>query len=413
MSMLSLAASHAAGKGAEPDAVFSILKEANIAIQKYGRDKVINASIGAIYTEEEKFASLASVEDYLRKMPAEELMNYASISGLPDFLDAAISDTFQGFQPKDTYVSAIATPGGTGGVRHTIYNYSEQGQKVLVPDWAWGPYHTIAREHLRGTETYQMFDQDYHFNTNALMEKAEGLLKNQDNLVIIFNTPAHNPTGYSVTDEEWRKLLEFFKACAEDEKKKIVLLLDMAYLDYAGTAEETRGFLQLFTGLPANILVTIAYSMSKSYLVYGLRSGALIGLSSSAEVIKEFSQISAFSNRGVWSNGTRCAQRLLADVAKDPVLRSKITAERNVYRDLLQKRAGIFLEEAKEIGLQLMPYQSGFFITVPADNPRQLAEKLMSNNLFTVPLKKGIRIAVCAVPSHKMPGMAKTIKAAL
>ncbi len=413
MSRQSLAASHAVGKGAEPDAVFSILKEANLAIKKYGQDKVINASIGAIYTEEEKFAMLASVEDYFRKIPAEELMNYAPISGLPEFLEAAISDTFQGFQPKNTYVSAIATPGGTGAVRHAIYNYLEQGQKVLVPDWAWGPYHTIAGEHLRGVETYAMFDQDNHFNLSALMEKAEGLLQSQDNLVAIFNTPAHNPTGYSVTEEEWRNLLKFFKDCAADEKKKIVLLLDMAYLDYAGTVEETRRFMQLFGDLPENILVTIAYSMSKSYLVYGLRSGALIALSSSPEVIKEFAEISAFSNRGVWSNGTRCAQRLLADVAKDPVLRNKIIAERNVYRDLLRKRAGILLEEAKEIGLQLMPYHSGFFITVPTTNPRQVAEKLMSHNLFTVPLKKGIRLAICAVPSQKVPGIAKTIKAAL
>lgn len=413
MTIESLAASHAIGKGAEPDAVFSILKEANAAIKKYGRDIVINASIGAIYTEEEQFATIPAVEEYFRHLPAEELMNYAPISGLPDFLDAAIAETFQGYQPQNTYARAVATPGGTGGVRHAIFNYCEQGQKVLVPDWAWGPYHTIAREHLRGTETYEMFDGEYRFNLAALMEKTEALLRVQDSLLIIFNTPAHNPTGYSVTTEEWQQLLQFFKSCAADEKKKLVLLLDMAYLDYAGSVEETRGFMRLFEGLPDNLLVLIAYSMSKSYLIYGLRSGALIALSSSSEVIEEFSRVSSFSNRGVWSNGTRCAQRLLADVAKDAQLKARIMAERNAFRDLLRQRAGIFLEEAKEVGLQLMPYHSGFFISVPVDNPQQVAAKLMSENLFTVPLKKGIRLAMCAVPTFKVPGMAQKIKAAL
>jgi aromatic-amino-acid transaminase len=413
MTIESLAASHAIGKGAEPDAVFSILKEANAAIKKYGRDIVINASIGAIYTEEEQFATIPAVEEYFRHLPAEELMNYAPISGLPDFLDAAIAETFQGYQPQNTYARAVATPGGTGGVRHAIFNYCEQGQKVLVPDWAWGPYHTIAREHLRDTETYEMFDGEYRFNLAALMEKTEALLRVQDSLLIIFNTPAHNPTGYSVTTEEWQQLLQFFKSCAADEKKKLVLLLDMAYLDYAGSVEETRGFMRLFEGLPDNLLVLIAYSMSKSYLIYGLRSGALIALSSSSEVIEEFSRVSSFSNRGVWSNGTRCAQRLLADVARDSQLRERITAERNAFRDLLRQRAGIFLEEAKEVGLQLMPYHSGFFISVPVDNPQQVAAKLMSENLFTVPLKKGIRLAMCAVPTFKVPGMAQKIKAAL
>ena len=89
-----------------------------------------------------------------------------------------------------------------------------------------------------------------------------------------------------------------------------------------GTPEETRGFMKLFGGLPENILVTIAYSMSKSYLIYGLRSGALIGLSSSEEVIEEFYRVNVCSNRGIWSNGTRCAQKLLADVENNPAFKS-------------------------------------------------------------------------------------------
>jgi aromatic-amino-acid transaminase len=413
MNLSSMTASHAMGKGTEPDTVFSILKEANAAIAEYGREKVINASIGAIYDEEEKFATLSGVEEYFRRLPAGELMNYAPISGLPEFLAAAIAETFQGFQPANTYARAVATPGGTGGVRHVIYNYLDQGQKVLIPDWAWGPYRTIAAEHLRGIETYEMFDHEFHFQLTSLMDKSEKLLKEQDNLVVIFNTPAHNPTGYSVTFAEWQQLLAFFQRCAADESKKIVLLLDMAYLDYAGTGEETRGFMKLFAGLPENILVTIAYSMSKSYLIYGLRSGALIGLSSSAEVAEEFFRVNSFSNRGVWSNGTRGAQRLLADVVKDPLLGNKIRAERAVYRDLLRTRAALFLEEAAEVDLPLMPYQSGFFITVPTVNARVVAEKLRKELLFTVPLQKGIRLALCAVPTAKIPGMATKIKEAL
>ena len=239
-----LVASHAAGKGTEADAVFSILQKANAAIAKYGKANVVNGSIGAIYDEEEKFATLYAVEDYLRKLPAQELMNYAPIAGLPEFHAAAIKQTFQGCQPEDTYARAIATPGGTGAVRHVINNYLEQGQKVLIPDWAWGPYRTIAAEHLRGIETYNLFDEEYRFNLNSIMEKTEELLKTQDNIVIIFNTPAHNPTGYIITLEDWRKLIGFFKIVLLTEEK-IVPLLDMAYIDYAGTPEETRGFMKL------------------------------------------------------------------------------------------------------------------------------------------------------------------------
>lgn len=408
----SMTASHATGKG-EVDSVFFVLKQANEAIARLGRDKVVNGSIGAIYDENEEFQSLAVVNEYYRKLPAVELMNYAAIAGEPGFLKAAIDFTFLGHQPENTYARAVATPGGTGAVRHVFYNYIEQGQKALIPDWFWGPYRTITAEHLRDVETYEMFDSNYQFTLQSIKKKTAELLKVQDNLVIVFNTPAHNPTGYSMKDSDWVEILDFFKNCAEDKKKKIILLLDIAYIDYAGTPEQTRGFMKLFGSLPENILVTMAFSMSKSFLMYGMRSGALIGLSTSQDVAEEFFQVNAYSNRAVWSNGSRGAQKLLADVAGNPALKASIDAERNGYSKLLQDRAKIFLQEAAAVGLPTLPYNAGFFITVPAQDPKAVAEKLVQHNIYVVPLKKGLRFAICAIPLKKIPGLANHTKEAL
>lgn len=410
--VMTMTASHATGKG-EADAVFAVLKAANDAIARVGKENVLNASIGAIYDEEENFVTLSTVNEYYRQMPAEEIMNYAPIAGVPAFLQAAVDFTFQGYQPANTYARAVATPGGTGAVRHVFYNYVEEGQKALIPDWFWGPYRTIAVEHRRDVDTYQMYDENYRFTLASIKEKSKEMLKIQDNLVIVFNTPAHNPTGYSMKKDEWKELVDFYKTLAADKTKKIVLLLDMAYVDYAGSVQETREFLSLFGGLPANILITIAFSMSKSFTMYGLRSGALIGLSSFIEIADEFAAVNSFSNRGVWSNGTRGAQVLLADVAKNPQLKSKIDAEREIYYQLIKKRAELFLREAKEVGLVTFPFNAGFFITIPAADPKGAAAKLAEDNIFLVPMKKGLRIAICAVPTQKIPGLATKIKAAL
>ena len=413
MSITSLAAAHAFGKGKESDAVFTVLKEANAAIAKLGRDKVVNASIGAIHDEEEKFVSLPSVEDYFRHLPAAELMSYAPIAGIPDFLDAVIADTFQGNQPPNTFAKAVSAPGGTGAVRNAFNNYLEKGQKALIPDWFWGNYRTIAEEHQLGIETYEMFDKDYNFTLNSVKEKALNLLQTQNNLVVVFNTPAHNPTGHSMTKEEWIDILGFFKECAKDEAKKIVILVDMAYIDYSGDLKGTRSFMQLFGNLPENILVTFAYSMSKAYTMYGLRSGALVGLSSSLKIIEEFSEINTFSGRGVWSNGTRGPQRLLADVYKNADLKARIDVERATYSDMMKKRADIFIKEAREVGLITLPYSTGFFITVPAPDPRAVTQKLVLDNIYALHLKKGVRFAICAIPTHKVPGIATKTKEAL
>ncbi|HHX96184.1 MAG TPA: aminotransferase class I/II-fold pyridoxal phosphate-dependent enzyme [Clostridia bacterium] len=410
---MEIAAPHAAGKGKKPDAVFSILQRANQAVRELGTENVINASIGAIYDEEEKFAFLPTVKEYLQQLPASEMMSYAPIAGLPEFEEAVIKETLGKFQPENTFVRALATPGGTGAVRHVVYNYTQQGEKVLVPDWAWGPYWTIAAEHQRQVEVYQMFNSQGELNLESLQEKIVQLLEEQEQLVIIFNTPAHNPTGYSITNLEWEKMLSFFREYVLNKRKKIILLLDLAYLDYAGTKEETRSFMRLFSDLPESILITMAFSMSKSYLIYGLRSGALIGLSSSEKVIAEFYRVNVCSNRGVWSNGTRCAQRLLAEVAASPTLSRRVEQERADYTGLLQKRAGLFLKEAKEVDLALLPYQSGFFITIPTKQPGEIAEKLREQHFYTVPLAKGIRIAICGVPTYKIPGMASRLKEVL
>ncbi len=410
---LSMVASHAAGKGGEPDIVFSTLKRANDAIAKYGLDNVVNATIGAIFDEQERFVSLSTVEKYYRQLPAEDLMNYAPIAGLPEYLQAVIDYIFQGYQPEGAYVGAVATPGGSGAVRHIFYNYLEEGQKVLIPDWFWGPYRTVVEEHKRGFETYQMFDQDNNFLLSSVRGKSRELLQKQDNLVVVFNTPGHNPTGYSVSYNEWAELLDFYRECAKDQKKKITIFLDIAYIDYAGSVEETRGFMKLFKDLPANILIAFAFSMSKSFTMYGMRSGAVVGLSSYPEIIEEFKNANSFSSRAVWSNNTRGPQRLLADLMAKPELKAAIDQERKAYYDLIVKRADIFLQEAAEVGLKTLPYRGGFFISIPTANSLEIAAKLEQENLFMVPLAKGLRLAVCSVPAHKMPGVAAKIKAAL
>ncbi|ATW26617.1 aminotransferase class I/II-fold pyridoxal phosphate-dependent enzyme [Candidatus Formimonas warabiya] len=413
MSSTFMVASHAANKGAKPDPVFAVSKAATDAIAAIGKEKVVNASIGAIYDEEEQFASFPAVQNYFKQISPEELMNYAPIGGLPDFLQAAIDVTFQGNFPENSFARAVATPGGTGAIRHLFFNYLEQGQKALIPDWSWGNYRTIAHEHQRDIDTYMLFDENNRFNINSLKEKTGALLKVQDRVVVVFNTPAHNPTGHSVTDADWVQIIDFMKECAQDQQKKIILLLDIAYIEFAGEPEETRKFFRLFHDLPQNILVTIAFSMSKSFLIYGMRSGALIGLSSSQEVVNELSQVNIASNRGVWSNGTRGAQRLLADVWKNPQLKEAIDQERAAYRQLMAKRAGIFMEEAQEVGLNTFPYHSGFFITIPAANSAEATQKLTQDHIYALALNKGIRIAICGIPTYKIPGIAGKIKKAL
>jgi len=232
----------------------------------------------------------------------------------------------------------------------------------------------------------------------------------QDNVCVVVNSPAHNPTGYSFTDDDWDFVLDLFTKLAE-AGKHVILLNDVAYLDFAGPG--ARKFFKKFEGLHENIFVLTEYSMSKGFTMYGLRSGALIALSQNEKLIEEFKDINSFTSRGTWSNTTRAAQETLIRIWEDPTLRASWEKEKEMYYALTRERADIFVKEAKEVGLPMLPYQAGFFISVPAKDSKAVCETLHKEHLFLVPLAAGVRIAVCAVPKKKMFGMAAKIKKAM
>ena len=409
MTINSMTASHAFGKG-RPDPSFSSAHSAGSAIAQFGKENVVDATLGVLKDESGDFLTLPSVEACYRAIPGNELMDYAPIEGLAEYLKAAREYVFQGHQPEGTFTSGVATPGGSGAIHHIIFNYVERGEKFLIPNWHWGPYREMAAENERKWETYEMFGEDGKFNLADLKSKALAILREQDSIVTIFNTPAHNPSGYSMTNEDWEEVTAFYRECAADTNKRIIILWDMAYVDYAGDPHELREFLKNFEGLPENILIAIAFSMSKSFLCYGLRSGALLCLSSSKAVADEFEQVNTFSNRATWSNGSRGAQRLLAEIMSDIGLKKTVDRERDDYRKMLEKRAAMFLQEAREVGLLTLPHQAGFFITVPAADTAGLAGKLAKEKIYVIPLAKGIRFAVSAVPTKQIPGLAAKTK---
>lgn len=403
----SMAARHAVNRKLS-DAIFEANAACKAAILKYGAEKVTNATIGTVLDDAGKLSVLPTVEKVFREMAMADFMSYAPISGRADFLELIKRQV-----NCEGYLGAIATSGGTGAIHHAIANYAERGEKVLTSDWFWGTYNVICAETGKKLETFRMFDADYnHFSIENFSAKVEEILAAQDSLLVIINSPAHNPTGYALSDSEWDKVLEVLKSCATGGKK-ISLLVDVAYIDFSGNKQSAWNFLAKFKDLPENLLVMVAVSMSKSYTLYGQRCGALVAISASREVIDEFNDTNKYSSRAVWSNINHGAQVLVAKINGDETLRANLAADQKVLREMVNARAEIFVREAESCGLKIVPYKGGFFIAVPAENPAAVCKKLHEDLIFAVPLKLGVRFAACSTPLHKISGVAAKIKAAL
>ena len=407
--MMSVAANHAKGKVAQ-DNIFGANAAANEAVKEVGKDKVVNATIGAYMNDDEKLACIPVVEETYRKIPTNEFVGYAPIAGLPAYLDTVIDLTFGDAKPN-AYIEAVATSGGAGAIHHAIWNYTEENDTVLTSDWYWGPYKVFCRDLLRKFDTFRLFDEEMNFDVMSFMGKTNRILTKQDNLLVILNTPAHNPTGYSLTEGDWEHVMWVLREAAKKPSKKVILVVDIAYLDYAG--DKARDFMKQFENLPDNLLVLMAFSMSKGYTMYGQRTGAIIGISSNKDVIQEFVDINQYSSRATWSNINRSAQYTLQAINNDPELKARLNSERESFYQSIRGRADVFMKEAAECGLTMLPYRAGFFLTIPAKNTEAVCDRLHDDYIFAVPLAGGIRIAICAIPQKKVYGMAAKIKQAI
>ncbi|OLU45661.1 pyridoxal phosphate-dependent aminotransferase [Faecalibaculum rodentium] len=388
------------------DTVFAIVNKAKEAKKTYGEDAVTDATIGSLYTEAGELAALDCVFDSLKNLDNKVLASYAAgFTGNPDFRQKVIDWVLDG--NSRLYKEVIATPGGTGAVAMTIQECLDPGQTVVLPEIAWGSYNLMAQMNNLEVAKYSLFDDD-RFNMDSFREVCTKTMEKQDKLVVVINDPCHNPTGYSMTREEWEEVIAFLNGCSK--KCPVVLLNDIAYIDFAFGQKEAKKYFSVFDDISDNMAVVVAFSLSKSMTSYGMRCGAAILMAKNPEIVNQLKTVFEKDARATWSNVNNGAMAMFVDVLDNRL--EDYDAERQKYVALLKERSEIFRNEADAAGLAYYPYREGFFVTLSMDNDLRdrYHEALMENNIFTVKVNKGIRVAICSMPVSKVKGLAGHMK---
>ena len=393
-----------------PDKLFGVSSKAKARIAEKGKENVIDSTIGVFLDDSGKLVVLESVMECIRRLQPEDYAAYAPILGLPEYRDAVKKAVFIDELPEGVFVESCYTPGGTGAIRNAVSAYTRPGDKILVSDWHWNPYNLIASEIGRTVDTYPLFDESDRFDCEAFEEALTSVLKEQDQTLVIVNTPAHNPTGYTFTETDWDRLLA---VVGKFENKKIALLVDIAYLDFSGDGKAYRFFLKKLAKSPAHVLPLISFSASKGYTMYGMRCGALLCMAQNEETAKEFLDVMSVECRASWSNGNRAAMKVLANILSDEKLMEKVSREREDYLQILKRRGSVFMEEAEKAGLKTCPYDSGFFITIPCGEPEAAGERLQDMNIFVIPMGRGLRVSVASNTEEECRRMPAKIKEAI
>jgi aromatic-amino-acid transaminase len=365
------------------DPIFALNKEATARRAK--GEAIVNATVGALLDDDGKLAILPTAARAVHEVPPVEWATYAPIAGSPDFLRAVIDDLFAGEPELRRTAVAVATPGGSGALRHAIGNFLEPGQAMLTSSWFWGPYQTLCDESDRKLESFEMFgsgDAPGTLDIGALDAALARQLAAQERALVFLNDPCHNPTGYSMSDAEWRAAVEVIGARAA--QGNVTLLVDCAYFLY-GARAEPRSFLAHLRPLVGRAPILFAWSASKSYTHYGLRVGALVACIADERERAMTEAALSYSCRGTWSNCNRGGLAAITRLLTDPDMARACTTERDGLKALLRSRVEAFNGLARARGLRYPRYEGGFFVTVFVDEPLEKAKAMRDKGVFVVP----------------------------
>lgn len=361
-------------------------------------ESIVNATAGSLTEDDGRLAIMPTVFEALAAVPPERAAAYAPIAGEPPFLEAVVRDLF-GSGPLATRAVAAATAGATGALHHAVVNFLEPGEALLTTDYRWGPYDTIAHHTGRRVETFRMFDAAGRFDGAAFEEALLDVAARQRRVLVLLNTPCHNPTGYSLDDEDWQAVVRAVGRAAE--LVPVSLAIDLAYAHFG--ASEPRHWVPHAEALAGVALLLVAWTASKTFALYGARVGALVAVHPDADERERIGRALSYSCRATWTNCNHAGMLAVTALLEDERLRAGADRERERLRRLLGERVAAFNAAASHAGLRYPRYEGGFFVTVFTPDGEATARRMRELGVYVVPAGRGVRVALCSTPVARVP----------
>ncbi len=372
-------------------------------------EAILNATVGALLDDGGRLVVLDTVMEAWRELGEMEVAPYAPIAGDPVYLLALA----QRHWPQVERVGAgVSTPGGSGAQALSVRNVLEPGMALLTAAPYWGPYQTIAQEDGLRVETAPWLDFGDRpgFDAGAWERKAGSLMAEQGRLMVWINDPCHNPTGRTLPPAARGELLAVLEGLAG--RGPVTLVLDFAYQDYARDAAAVREAMDGYAafGAQGRVLVGASLSLSKCLTLYGSRGGALVFPWCDSPDLQSALTMSC---RGLYSNCPRASQSLLLRLARDGKALVRLAEEQRHWSQVLEARAAALDAALRAEGLDGVPWDGGFFVTLRVPDPPAVFERLRSRGVMVVPIPEGLRVGICGLRAGDAPRFAAELRGAL
>lgn len=329
----------------------------------------INATIG-IAKEEKEIMQISSVSSSINDIPATSSLTYAPSFGIPELRKKWKEEQIEKNPSLKEKTSSlpVVTCGITHAVSITADMWMNPGDVVILPDMMWGNYNMIMGIRKSATiSNYKLFTEDGKFNIPAFREKVEEESKKNEKIIVLLNFP-QNPTGYTVTEEEGKKISEILVQTAENGTN-VVVVADDAYfgLFYDDETMKESIFAKL-SGAHERLIAIKLDGATKENFVWGLRVGFIsYGCKINGDekpVYEALEKKTAGAIRGNISNASHLSQSIVLKSMLD----SNYDKEKQEKFEILKSRANLVKEVAYNTkytsAWDVYPFNSGYFMCI-------------------------------------------------
>ena len=375
----------------------------------------INATIGMAFEEDGSPLVMKCFGDNL-KLDKKAFL-YAGSFGLPKLreqwkeMEFKKNPSLKGVK----FSNPVVTNALTHGIRIVAELFADTADELVCPDLFWDNYELIFQDAVGCKVRHFNTFKKGAFDAEA-MKKA--LLAPGQKKILILNFP-NNPTGYTATIEDAKKIVAAVKAAAK-AGKKIVIVCDDAYfgLVYEKGIHGESLFAE-FATLDKNVLAVKLDGTTKEDYVWGLRVGFISFAFKGAtdEQLKALEAKAAGNVRSCISNSSSIGQHLaiaaFADKGYAKQKKEKYAVLKARYLEI-RKILKTHPEYAKNF--EAMPFNSGYFMCVKpigVDAEKVRKQLIAKYSTGTIVLSGLIRLAFSTIPKAKLAKLFANVNAAI
>ena len=375
----------------------------------------INATIGMAFEEDGSPLVMKCFGDNL-KLDKKAFL-YAGSFGLPKLreqwkeMEFKKNPSLKGVK----FSNPVVTNALTHGIRIVAELFADTADELVCPDLFWDNYELIFQDAVGCKVRHFNTFKKGAFDAEA-MKKA--LLAPGQKKILILNFP-NNPTGYTATIEDAKKIVAAVKAAAK-AGKKIVIVCDDAYfgLVYEKGIHGESLFAE-FATLDKNVLAVKLDGTTKEDYVWGLRVGFISFAFKGAtdEQLKALEAKAAGNVRSCISNSSSIGQHLaiaaFADKGYAKQKKEKYAVLKARYLEI-RKILKAHPEYAKNF--EAMPFNSGYFMCVKpigVDAEKVRKQLIAKYSTGAIVLSGLIRLAFSTIPKAKLAKLFANVNAAI